>query len=496
MIFPDSSRRRARLRPRPTAVALLLALLAGCSVGPDYVRPAVDLPVGYKETGPWKTAEPKPIDSHQQWWEAYGDPTLNALVTQANQANQTVQRAEALYRQARATLDASSAGLYPTLGVNAAATRGRTNNNGTSRLANTFSVGPSASWELDLWGAIRRAVEASTATRQSSGDDLAAARLSIQATLAQNYLQLRVIDRLRDLYSRTTAAYERSLKLAQAQYAAGTALRSDVALADTQLKTATALAIDLDAQRAVLEHAIAILTGRAPAGFSIPAIAANAPLPFKMPEIPTGLPSDLLERRPDIASAERLAAAANANIGVARAAYFPRLILSASGGYAGPDFADLISTPTRVWSLGSTLAATLFDGGLRKARDAQALAVYDAAVAQYKQVILTGFQEVEDNLSNLRVLARETEVQDQAVQSAQLAEQLALNQYRAGTATYTAVVTAQTLSLTNQRTAAQLLSRQLVASVLLIKATGGGWNTGLPVTDHLQALAPTSTTTE
>ena len=496
MTFPAPSRRRVRLRIRPLTGVLLVALLAGCSVGPDYVRPQTDIPAAYKETGPWKTAEPRAVDSNQKWWEVYGDTTLNTLEDQANQTNQTVLRAEALYRQSRAALDAAGAGLFPTVGVNAGATRGRTNNNGTSRLANTFSVGPSASWELDLWGAIRRSIEANTATSQSSGDDLAAARLSIQATLAQNYLQLRVIDRLRDLYSRTTAAYERSLKLTQAQYAAGTALRSDVALADTQLKTATALAIDLDAQRAVLEHAIAILTGRAPTGFSIPAVAADAPLPFNMPEIPTGLPSDLLERRPDIASAERLAAAANANIGVARAAYFPRLILSASGGYSGPDFSDLISTPTRIWSLGSTLAATLFDGGLRKARDAQAVAVYDAAVAQYRQVVLNGFQEVEDNLSNLRILAREAAVQDQAVQSAQLAEQLALNQYRAGTATYIAVVTAQTLSLTNQRTAAQLLSRQLVASVLLIRATGGGWNTGLPVPARALAPTPTSTTTE
>lgn len=458
------------------AVLATAAALAGCTTGPDYVRPTLDIPAAYREDGPWKLAEPGVIDSNRMWWQVYGDPTLDALIAQANQANQTVQRAEAIYRQTQAALAAAGAAQLPVVGATAGAGRGRTNNNG-SRLTDTFSAGLTASWEVDLWGSIRRAIEASQAATQSSSDDLAAARLSIQATLAQNYFLLRVNDRLRDLYARTLAAYKRSAQLAQAQYAAGTALRSDVALAETQLRTAQALAIDLEAQRNLYEHAIAMLMGRAPAQFSLPPVPADAPLPFTLPTIPTGVPSDLLERRPDIASAERLAAAANANIGVARAAYYPRLTLSASGGYAGPVFGDLLTTPTRVWSLGAALAQTLFDGGLRKARDAQAVAAFDAAAAQYRQVTLAGFQEVEDNLSTLRVLDREIAVQDQAVRAAQLAEQLALTQYRAGTATYLSVVTAQTLLLTNQRTAAQLLARQLVASVTLIRATGGGWST-------------------
>ncbi len=474
---------------RGMTALVLAALLGGCAVGPDYARPTLDLPQAYKEAGPWKLAAPRQIDDHQPWWEAYGDPVLNALMVQANAANQTIQQAAAQYRQAQATAEVARASLWPTIGAQAGASRAQTNTNGVQRLGNSYSAGLNASWEADLWGRIRRGAEAGEANAQASAASLAAARLSIQATLAQDYLQLRVTDLQKDLYRRTVAAYTRSLQLSTHQYEAGTALRSDVAQAETQLRAAQAQLIDLDDTRNQLEHAIAMLIGKAPAQFSLPAlppaaasdsaIDANAArLQGSLPQIPVGLPSELLERRPDIANAERLAAAANANIGVARAAYFPTLTLSASGGYNSLAFANLFNTPSRVWSLGSALAETLFDGGARSARNEAAVAAYDAAVAQYKQTVLGGLQEVEDKLSTLRVLDQESTVQAQAVQSAQLAERLAMRQYEAGTVTYLSVVTTQATSLTNQRNAVTLLGRQLVASVALIKATGGGWQAG------------------
>ncbi|WP_081768849.1 efflux transporter outer membrane subunit [Herbaspirillum sp. RV1423] len=467
--------------PLLSAVALAAAvLLGGCAVGPDYVRPQMDLPTAYKEQGPWKNAEPGQIDSSHRWWEAYRDSVLNGLIEQANQANQNIRLAEAQYRQAQATAAIARASLWPTVGASAGAGRAQTNSSTAgSKLADTYSIGLNASWEADIWGHVRRSVEAGDASSQASAASLAAARLSIQATLAQDYLQLRVTDLQKDLFARTVAAYTRSLQLTQHQYDAGVALRSDVAQAETQLRSAQAQLIDLDATRNQLEHAIAILLGKAPAAFSLPPLNVDSSaLQASMPPIPTGLPSDLLERRPDIANAERLAAAANANIGVARAAYFPTLTLSASGGYSGVSFSQLFDTPSRVWSLGSALAATLFDGGARSARNDQATAAFDAAVATYKQTVLGGLQEVEDNLSTLRVLDQESLVQDQAVKAAQLSERLALSQYQAGTTTYLSVVTTQAASLTNQRAAVQLLGRQLVASVALVKATGGGWNAG------------------
>jgi NodT family efflux transporter outer membrane factor (OMF) lipoprotein len=463
------------LRPLPLAMALA-ALLSACAAGPDYVRPTLAVPAAYKEAGPWKTAEPRPADSRQAWWETYNDATLNALMRDAEQANQNIRQAEAQYRQARAIADAARAGLWPTVGADAGAQRARTNTNGV-KTGNAYDLGLTASWEPDLWGSVRRSIESGDAGAQASADDLAGVHLSIQAALAQNYLQLRIIDQQRDLYVATIAAFTRSLKLTQAQHAAGVVLLSDVALAESQLTTAQAEAVDLESQRTQLEHAIAILTGRAPADFSLPQATEAQPFNVQLPASPPGLPSQLLERRPDIASAERRAALANAEIGVARAAYFPSLVLNAGGGFSAAGLGSLFDTPSRVWSLGATLAQTIFDGGLRRAHDAQAVAAYDAAAASYKQTVLSGFQQVEDNLAALRILDREAGFQAQAVKSSQLAERLALSQYRAGTATYLSVVTAQALSLSNQRTAVQLRGRQLAASVSLITATGGGWST-------------------
>ncbi len=466
---------------RPLLVALAAsAMLSACAVGPDYVRPALPVPAAYKESGDWKPAEPQAAASGLAWWQAYGDATLNELMTDAQAANQTLRQAEAAWRQAGALADADRAGLFPALGLDASVARARTHGTGVVRSGDANALGLAASWEPDLWGSVRRTIESGNAGALASADDLAAARLSIQTTLAQDYLQLRIADQQRDLVDATVAAYAQALKLTRAQHGAGVALRSDVALAESQLAQAQAAAVDLEATRAQLEHAIAVLTGRAPAQFSLARAPAAQPLALRPPANPAGLPSELLEHRPDIAGAERRAAAANANIGVAKAAYFPQLTLSANGGFSAATLGNLFDTPSRVWSLGAALAQTIFDGGLHRARTAQAEAAYDVAVAQYKQTVLGAFQQVEDELALLRLLDQETTLQNQAVRSSQLAEQLALNQYRAGSASYLSVVTAQTLSLANQRSAVQLRGRLLAASISLVAATGGGWSANDP----------------
>ncbi len=474
---------------RSLLAAAAAALLSACAAGPDYVRPTLDVPAAFKETGTWKTAEPQPVADRHDWWLAYGDATLAGLMQDAARANQNIRQAEAQYRQARAIADAARAGLFPSLGLDAGAERARTVNNGT-RTGNAFSAGLAASWEPDLWGSVRRTIESGAAGAQASADDLAAARLSIQTTLAQDYVQLRIVDQQRDLYAATIEAYSKALKLTRAQHGAGVALQSDVALAESQLAQAQAAAVDLEATRAQLEHALAVLTGRAPAQFALAPLPAAQPFAMQPPASPAMLPSALLEHRPDIAAAERRAALANANIGVAKAAYFPTLSLSASGGFNAAALGSLFDTPSRVWSLGAALAQTIFDGGLRSAHTAQAEAAYDVAVAEYKQTVLAGFQQVEDNLATLRLLDQETVFQAQAVRSSQLAEQLALNQYRAGTNSYLNVVTAQTLSLTNQRNAAQLRGRLLAASIGLVAATGGGWAATDPIESATASATP------
>ena len=487
--------------PAPRALLAAVAVaaaLAGCAVGPDYVRPTLDLPAAYKETGPWKTAEPRLAGSQEPWWSVYGDPVLDGLMQDAERANQSLRLAEANYRQALALADQARAALFPTIGANAGASRGLTNSSGVKE-GDAYTLGLGASWAPDLWGGVRRSIEAQKDNAVASADDLAGAHLSIQASVAQDYFQLRITDQQRMLYAATIDAYTRALKLTRAQRAAGVALLSDVALAESQLASAQATATDLDASRALLEHAIAVLTGRPPAQFALAALPAGQDYTGVVPATPTGLPSELLERRPDIAAAERRAALANANIGVARAAYYPSLTLNASGGFSAATLGTLFDTPGRVWSLGAALAQTVFDGGLRRARDAQAVAAYDGAVATYKQTVLTGFQQVEDNLATLRILDQEAVYQAAAVRAGQTAERSALAQYRGGTATYLAVVTAQTLSLTNQRTAVQLRGRQLAASVSLITASGGGWSTALPPlaanAPGATASAPSSTST-
>lgn len=443
-------------------------LVGGCAVGPDYLRPAISAPQAYKESVGWKTAEPQTVDSKENWWEYYVDPKLNELVTKANFANQNILQAEAQYRQANAVVDAAKANYYPTVGASLADTRGRSTTSDL-QLVNGTAATVNVSWEADLWGSIRRSVESGQASAQASAADLAAARLTIQATLVQDYIQLRITDQLKTLFADTITAYEKSLRLTQSQFSVGVVTRSDVALAETTLRSVQAQAIDLDVQRTQFEHAIAILMGETPAEFAL----EPAPLAIKMPDVPVGLPSVLLERRPDIASAERRVAAANANIGVAKAAYFPALLLGASA--TNPSIPQLLNSSPMLWSVGATLAQTIFDGGARAAQSAQAVASYDAAVAQYKQTVLNGFQEVEDNLAALRILARETGAQDDASRAARDAERITMSQYQAGTANFVTVTTAQTLALTNERASVQLLGRQFAASVSLVKAIGGGW---------------------
>ena len=449
--------------------------MVGCAIGPDYVRPVVAPPVAYKEAGLWLPAQPHDAGANQPWWTCYGDPELNALVKQADIANQDISIAEAHYRQARAAAQFARSSYAPTVGASVSVDRSRAQSNVGYTTANSHVLLLDASWEPDIWGRVRRSVEAGEAVTQASAADLAAIRLTIQSELVQSYLQLRITDAQKDLLAHNVKAYSKALELTRSQYLAGIVMRADVALAETQLQSTRAQAIDLGVQRAQLEHAIAFLIGRSPAELTItprPAVALGITLPV----VPVDLPSQLLERRPDIAAAERRAAAANAEIGVAQSAYYPSLQLNASGGYSSANVAQWINTPARIWSLGASLAATIFDGGARRAQSDAAVAAYDTAAAQYKRTVLAGFQEVEDSLAALHIIGEERTVQDAAVAAAGEAERTSLAQYRAGTVTYLAVVTSQTLSLTNQRTALDLLGRQLVMSAALVKALGGGWN--------------------
>ena len=466
----------------PLLLLTLIALvLGGCAVGPDYKRPPTDIPAAYKEAQGWKIAEPRDGISRGNWWEIYADLELNSLVKQVEVWNQNVRAAEAQYRRALALLGVARAGYFSVLSAGASATRGQ----GTSAapatgvavvspgapIRNTDRLSLSASWEADVWGKIGRNVESNDASVVASAADLQAALLSAQSTLVQSYLQLRINDAQRRLFEQIIAAYDRSLQITRNRYEAGVAARLDVAQAEAQLKSTQAQAIDLGVQRAQLEHAIAMLIGKAPANFQIKPIDSIPTLP----ETPVGLPSELLERRPDIAAAERRAAAANAQIGVAQAVFFPSLSLGGSAGYQNTTFANLISLPNRFWSLGPALAVTLFDGGARSVLKEQAVAVFDQNAANYRQSVLTGFQEVEDNLSALRILNEEARAQREAARSAAESAMLADNQYQAGTVSYLNVVSAQAASLGADKSSIDITGRRLLASVALLKALGGGW---------------------
>ncbi|WP_373388236.1 efflux transporter outer membrane subunit [Pseudomonas alcaligenes] len=475
----------------PRISLLLLALLAaGCAVGPDYRRPDSAAAAQFKQAAGWKAAAPADTALRGDWWKLYGDAELDALVERLNANNQSLASAEAQYRQARALVRGARAAFFPTLGLNSGVTRagqgGGDSTIGTSggvsvsganasQVSKTYEASLGVSWELDLWGKLRRQLEAENAGLDASAADLAAVRLSQQSELVQNYLQLRVLDQQKRLLEETVAAYKQAYRIAENQYRAGIVPKSDVTQALTQLKGTEAEAVDLEYQRAQLEHAIAVLVGVAPSAFEL-AVRGQVPA---LPAVPVSLPSSLLERRPDVAAAERRVMAANAEIGVAEAAYYPQLSLSASGGYRSGGLDDWISSPNRFWSIGPAFAMTLFDGGLIRSQVEQAEASYDQTVADYRQTVLESFREVEDYLVQLAVLEREALVQQEALDAARESLRLILNQYKAGTVEFTDVVSVQASALANERTRLTLQGSRLTASVQLIAALGGGWQ-GVP----------------
>jgi len=452
-------------------LAATLALGACGTVGPSYERPGVDVPQTYRNVaGTWKPAEPGDRIDRGSWWTVYGDAQLDTLAARVSTGNQNIRVAEARYRQAQAIARAAQADRLPF--VTGGASAGRSFSDDQSRGARgSYELGVAASWEPDLWGRVRRAIEAGEAQAQAAAADLESVRLSAATPLVQNYLALRVIDAQAQLLDETVAAYARFLKLTQNRYNAGVVGKSDVVQAEAQLKSTQAQRVDLGVQRAQLEHAIAVLMGETPASLAI----GPAPMAAKLPQIPFGVPSELLQRRPDIASAERNVAAANARIGVAQAALYPSLTLSAGTGLRAATLPNLLSAPTFFWALGASAAQVLFDAGARRSVVDQARAALEVEVGLYRQTVLTSFQEVEDNLAALNILAEEAKLQAEAVAAARQSVQLMENRYKAGTASFLDVINVQTILLSNERTAVALLGRRLNASVQLVRALGGGW---------------------
>lgn len=472
---------------RLLSLSLCVALLSACAVGPDYQRPQTAEIAQYKEAAGWTQANPSDALARGAWWELYGDQQLNGLIEKLNSSNQTVAQSEAQYRQAQALVRSARGAFYPSVDLSLGKTRSSQGtgssssslSSSSSGIRDTYNAELGVSWEADVWGKLRRGLEADEASAQASFADLAAMRLSQQSELVQNYLQLRVIDQQKRLLEATVAAYQRSLQMTQNQYRAGVSGRDAVAQAQTQLKSTQADLVDLIWQRAQFENAIAVLTGQAPADFSIAEVQT---IP-KLPQVPVSLPSQLLERRPDIASAERSVIAANANIGVAKAAYYPDLTLSLSGGYSSSTSQNLISLPNRFWSVGPKLALPLFDGGQRSAEIDRTEAVYDQTVAQYRQTVLDGFREVENYLVQLKVYEEEAAVRQEALDAARDSLRLTENQYKAGLIAYIDVVVVQATALSNERSVLNILQSRLIASVQLIAALGGGWDGQLEVSD-------------
>jgi NodT family efflux transporter outer membrane factor (OMF) lipoprotein len=451
-------------------------LAAGCAVGPDYKRPAAPVPAAFKEAPGWKQATPSDAADRGPWWTVLGDPVLTQLEEQVAVSNQSLLEAEANYQAARQIARADRSTYFPTLSAVGAANKSKTptfsSPNPSARGNTTFSASLQAAWEPDLWGRVRRQTEADVANAEAVAAEVASARLSLQSTTAQDYIILRILDARAQLLDNSIAEYQHALTITKNKYTVGVAARSDVIEAETQLDSTRAQRIDTGVQRAQLEHAIAVLIGKPPGEFGI---APQAQFTLQLTEVPAEVPSRLLERRPDVAQAERDVAAANARIGVQTAAYYPDLSLSAQGGYQGYPLHRLFTAPTEFWSLGSQLGETLFNGGQRRALVLEARANYDVSVANYRQTVLTAFQQVEDSLSGLTILAQEAEVQKAAVGEATQAAQIALNEYNAGTVDYTTVVTAQVTELSNRETELNILQSRLTSSVTLMAALGGGW---------------------
>jgi NodT family efflux transporter outer membrane factor (OMF) lipoprotein len=470
-----------------TGASIAALLLTGCMVGPKYVKPTVPLAPEYKEAGPdassgntgWRTAQPSDATQRGAWWTIFGDAELNALEPLIARENQDLKAADARFRQARALIRYNRADLSPTVGVapsvsglRNSANRPYFNSANANKGVSDIQLPLDLNYEIDLWGRIRHGVNASREEAQASAGDLQTALLSLQAELAIDYFEARSADAQEKLLNDTVKEYEEAYRITNNRFEGGVAPRSDVDQARTQLEAARVQASDVHLRRAQYEHAIAVLTGQPPASFTLRA----APLQARPPKIPVGLPSELLERRPDIAAAERRVAEANDRVGIARAAYFPALSLGATGGFEGSSLLNLFNPSSYMWAIGPTLSQTLFDAGRRRAASEQAYAGYDETVANYRQTTLTAFQQVEDNLAALRVLEQEAEHQRQATQAAQAAQQIFNNRYVGGIDTYLQVVTAQTTALTNERNDIDIMRRQMDASVLLIKALGGGWD--------------------
>lgn len=482
-----------------------LILLKGCDKAPKYNKPPVETPPAYKELTPdnfkenfketdgWKFARPNDDAMRGKWWEMFNDSQLNELVERANISNQNIAQAEANFRSARALIKEARSELFPTVTTNPSITNSRQSARSSQTgfspkgVVTEYSLPLDASWEPDFWHRIRNNVSANAAEAQATAADLENTRLSVQAEIAADYYQLLALDTQKQLLDSTVKAYEEALELTRVRFDTGIASDEDVAQAQTQLETTRAQATDLGIARAQLEHAIAVLTGQPPSSFSI----AVTPLDAKPPAIPFGVPSQLLERRPDIAAAERRVAEANFQIGVTKAAFYPSITLGGSAGLASSSIATLLAWPARFWSVGPALAQTLFDKGKRKAANEQARATYDATVAVYRQTVLTAFQEVEDNLAALRIISVEAQQQDAAVKAAARSLDLATERYKSGIDSYLNVITAQATLLTNQRTLLALRTQQMTASVQLIKALGGGWNASeLPSPKELVTKKP------
>jgi len=470
---------------RWTILAALAAGICACTAGPDYVRPAAPANAEFKELKDWQPARPAESVDRGRWWSIYGDAELDALESQVAIDNQTLKASEAAYRQAVALVLQARAGYFPTVSAGPGYSNRQTVSTATvvsstgvplgagiSTNNSTYSMQGTASWVPDFWGQVRRQVESDVAAAQASAAQLALARLTAQAQLATAYFELRYQDSLQQLLNETVAALRRSLQITENQYAVGVVARGDVITARTQLQTTLAQSTAVGIQRGQFEHAIALLIGKPPSALSIPAV----PLTRTVPVIPVGLPSTLLERRPDIAQAERTMQQENALVGVQTAAYYPTITLSASLTYLGSSVAALESTSTRLWTLAASGSELAIDGGQRSAAVAGARAAYDESVANYRQTVLTAFQSVEDALVSLRILERQADDEASAVELAGLAVQIALNEYRAGTQPYTAVVTAQQIALADEQTALQIQESRLVASVALVQALGGGWD--------------------
>ena len=454
-------------------VAASCALLTACAVGPNYKRPAIDLSAAYKEQDGWKPSEPGDALDKGKWWEIYHDEVLNGLEDQINISNQNVLAAAAAVEESRALLRQAQSGFWPQINLNASRTRTvQGNANGTTTTSTSNDLGASGSWEIDLWGRIRRAAESDRASMQASEAALAGARLSAQAALATAYFELRAQDQLQIILNDIVAAEQQSLKITENRYRVGVAAKADVVSAQTQLLSSQAEQVNAPLQRAILEHSIAVLVGQQPANFSV----ATTAMRTDVPTVPAGVPSILLERRPDIAESERQVAAANAQIGVAIAAWFPSLDITGSDDYRGNTISHLIRTANNVWAFGPTLALSVFDGGLRRAQVAQARATHDISVDNYRQTVLSALQQVEDDITTLRVLEQRAVIEEAAVKAAREAETLTLNQYKAGTVPYSSVITAQTTRLNSEETALNVLSSRLQASVSMIQALGGGWH--------------------